>query len=247
MAEKKEWVVSTSEVRPLAEIEKDLTKCWSVDRAGKTVHGDWRRLCRTDEGAIDKLRAIPAWWTSHLKGRPPIPGSGSGVASGQTGAAGGRLALLLFQTARVASALLVRRSTRKTEPACKRTMGTLGAAAALGQWAVAFAKRRLPTWSAGISSPRDRSGQDRLPRRRGLRSTSVHVVAPHCTDADCGVLATARRNGHAPDHGERHGAGKPCIRGGNGPPQPPGGRLVPDCGRQSESIHADKQTARTVP
>ena len=59
MADKKEWVVSTSQDRPLAEIEKDLAKAGASIVQGKRFTEIGVVYVEQDESSIDKLRAIP--------------------------------------------------------------------------------------------------------------------------------------------------------------------------------------------
>jgi len=58
-AEEKEWVVSTSESRPLAEIEKDLAKAGASVVQGKRFAEIGVVYVKHDERSVDKLRAIP--------------------------------------------------------------------------------------------------------------------------------------------------------------------------------------------
>jgi hypothetical protein len=59
MSQKKEWVVSTSQDRPLGEIKKDLAKVGASIVRGKEFPEIGVVYVEHDESAIDKLRAIP--------------------------------------------------------------------------------------------------------------------------------------------------------------------------------------------
>ena len=59
MAEKKEWVVSTSENRPFTEIEKDLAEAGASIVEGKRFEEIGVLYVNCDESSLGKLRQIP--------------------------------------------------------------------------------------------------------------------------------------------------------------------------------------------